>query len=67
MILRRHLITETGILTIDSSNLVPGDLIIIPRNGCIVPCDAVLISGICIVNESSLTGTHTNLVETIKY
>uniref|UniRef100_A0A3Q3RG26 Polyamine-transporting ATPase 13A3 n=1 Tax=Mastacembelus armatus TaxID=205130 RepID=A0A3Q3RG26_9TELE len=49
-----------------STDLVPGDLIIIPRNGTIMPCDAVLVTGTCIVNESMLTGesvpvTKTNL------
>lgn len=39
-----------------STELVPGDVIIIPANGTIMPCDAVLIHGTCIVNESMLTG-----------
>ena len=37
-------------------DLVPGDLIAIPPNGCIMTCDAVLTAGTCIVNESMLTG-----------
>ncbi|KAJ8357324.1 hypothetical protein SKAU_G00201180 [Synaphobranchus kaupii] len=49
-----------------STDLVPGDVLVIPTNGTIMPCDAVLISGTCIVNESMLTGesvpvTKTNL------
>ncbi|KAM3620287.1 uncharacterized protein V6R79_021142 [Siganus canaliculatus] len=49
-----------------STDLVPGDLMVIPSNGTIMPCDAVLVSGTCIVNESMLTGesvpvTKTNL------
>ncbi|XP_062066044.1 polyamine-transporting ATPase 13A3 isoform X3 [Lepus europaeus] len=49
-----------------STDLVPGDVMIIPLNGTVMPCDAVLISGTCIVNESMLTGesvpvTKTNL------
>ncbi|KAI5626585.1 putative cation-transporting ATPase 13A3, partial [Silurus asotus] len=49
-----------------STDLVPGDVMIIPSNGTIMTCDAVLISGTCIVNESMLTGesvpvTKTNL------
>ncbi|GFY37225.1 probable cation-transporting ATPase 13A3 [Trichonephila inaurata madagascariensis] len=41
---------------IASANLVPGDIIAIPPNGCHMACDAVLITGNCIVNESMLTG-----------
>ncbi|XP_072264310.1 polyamine-transporting ATPase 13A3 [Pyxicephalus adspersus] len=49
-----------------STDLVPGDIMVIPPNGTVMPCDAVLISGTCIVNESMLTGesvpvTKTNL------
>ncbi|KAM9762569.1 polyamine-transporting ATPase 13A3 isoform 3-T3 [Menidia menidia] len=49
-----------------STDLVPGDMMVIPSNGTIMPCDAVLVSGTCIVNESMLTGesvpvTKTNL------
>ncbi|KAM4629657.1 polyamine-transporting ATPase 13A3 isoform 2-T2 [Polymixia lowei] len=49
-----------------STDLVPGDVMVIPSNGTIMPCDSVLISGTCIVNESMLTGesvpvTKTNL------
>lgn len=36
--------------------LVPGDVILIPPNGCNMQCDAVLINGTVIVNESMLTG-----------
>uniref|UniRef100_A0A8C5UMR3 Polyamine-transporting ATPase 13A3 n=1 Tax=Malurus cyaneus samueli TaxID=2593467 RepID=A0A8C5UMR3_9PASS len=39
-----------------STDLVPGDTMLIPSNGTIMPCDAVLLSGTCIVNESMLTG-----------
>lgn len=39
-----------------STELVPGDVIVIPANGMIMPCDAVLVQGTCIVNESMLTG-----------
>ncbi|KAM4605087.1 polyamine-transporting ATPase 13A3-like isoform 2-T2 [Polymixia lowei] len=39
-----------------STELVPGDVIVIPANGMILPCDAVLVHGTCIVNESMLTG-----------
>ena len=42
---------------IDSIHLVPGDVIAIPSDGCSMPCDAVLLAGTCIVNESMLTGS----------
>lgn len=42
-----------------STDLVPGDVMVIPLNGIVMPCDAVLISGTCIVNESMLTGKLT--------
>lgn len=36
--------------------LVPGDVILIPSHGCKMHCDAVLMNGTAIVNESMLTG-----------
>ncbi|OWA54617.1 putative cation-transporting ATPase 13A3 [Hypsibius exemplaris] len=44
------------VLSVASETLVPGDIVIIPKSGAKVVCDAVLLSGHCIVNESSLTG-----------
>ncbi len=41
---------------VPSDLLVPGDVIEVPRHGCVMQCDAVLVSGNCIVNESMLTG-----------
>jgi len=41
---------------VENSNLVPGDLVAIPPNGCIMSCDMVLVTGTAIVNESMLTG-----------
>jgi P-type E1-E2 ATPase len=41
-----------------TTQLVPGDVIIIPPHGCEMHCDAVLLSGTCIVNESMLTGSY---------
>ncbi|CAG9324970.1 ATP13A2 [Blepharisma stoltei] len=40
---------------LDSANLVPGDVIEIPQQQE-MPCDTVLISGSCIIDEASLTG-----------
>ncbi|VDM39206.1 unnamed protein product [Toxocara canis] len=41
---------------VDSEQLVPGDVILIPSHGCTMQCDAVLMNGTVIVNESMLTG-----------
>ncbi|XP_067614148.1 polyamine-transporting ATPase 13A3 isoform X2 [Eurosta solidaginis] len=50
-------LTETGdAYEIASSYIVPGDIIEIPTNGCMMQCDAVLLSGNCILDESMLTG-----------
>uniref|UniRef100_A0A3P9BAR9 Polyamine-transporting ATPase 13A3 n=1 Tax=Maylandia zebra TaxID=106582 RepID=A0A3P9BAR9_9CICH len=47
-----------------STELVPGDVIAIPANGMIMPCDAVLVCGTCIVNESMLTGESVPVTKT---
>lgn len=39
-----------------SADLVPGDCISLPSDGMLVPCDAALLTGECMVNESMLTG-----------
>lgn len=41
---------------VDSSELVPGDCLVLPQEGGMMPCDAALVAGECVVNESSLTG-----------
>lgn len=46
---------ENNLKEINSAALVPGDVIEVPEN-CIMPCDAILLTGSCIVNESMLTG-----------
>ncbi|XP_052082525.1 polyamine-transporting ATPase 13A3-like isoform X4 [Mytilus californianus] len=51
-------------IEISSEDLVPGDVIEIPRNGCIMQCDAVLVAGNCIVNESMLTGESVPVTKT---
>ncbi|XP_033763679.1 probable cation-transporting ATPase 13A3 isoform X1 [Pecten maximus] len=47
-----------------TSRLVPGDLIVLPQNGCTMTCDAVLVTGTCIVNESMLTGESVPVTKT---
>ncbi|XP_050526454.1 polyamine-transporting ATPase 13A3-like [Daktulosphaira vitifoliae] len=49
---------------ISTTNLVPGDIIVIPRYGFEVPCDAALLCGSCVVNESMLTGESVPIVKT---
>ncbi|KAI1285209.1 Polyamine-transporting ATPase 13A3 [Halotydeus destructor] len=49
---------------IDSTLLVPGDTIAIPPHGCVMQCDAVVISGNIIVNESMLTGESVPITKT---
>jgi magnesium-transporting ATPase (P-type) len=42
---------------ISSVELVPGDVILLPTTGGFnMECDAVLVEGSCVVNESMLTG-----------
>ncbi|KAJ8416600.1 hypothetical protein AAFF_G00324780 [Aldrovandia affinis] len=47
-----------------STDLVPGDVMVIPANGIMMPCDAALIGGTCIVNESMLTGESVPVTKT---
>ena len=35
---------------------MPGDVLVVPRNGMTMPCDSVLLTGNAIVNEAMLTG-----------
>ncbi|CAI4229537.1 unnamed protein product [Auanema sp. JU1783] len=44
------------VIRINSEEIVPGDILLIPPTGCILQCDAVLMNGTVIVNESMLTG-----------
>lgn len=46
---------------VSSVELVPGDLIEIPR--CILPCDVVLLTGSVIVNEAMLTGESVPVIK----
>ncbi|XP_015912736.2 polyamine-transporting ATPase 13A3 [Parasteatoda tepidariorum] len=46
-----------------SDELVPGDVIVLPETQFIMVCDAVLLSGNCVVNESMLTGESTPITK----
>ncbi|XP_065322767.1 probable cation-transporting ATPase W08D2.5 isoform X2 [Gordionus sp. m RMFG-2023] len=60
-----HVFREDGkCYEIPSYELVPGDIIKIPPKGCFMTCDAVLLSGSCIVNESMLTGESVPVTKT---
>ncbi|KAI5951431.1 hypothetical protein KGF54_004505 [Candida jiufengensis] len=41
---------------IDSTDLVPGDIFEIDPSLATIPCDALLVNGECVINESMLTG-----------
>ncbi|KAJ1355301.1 hypothetical protein KIN20_012642 [Parelaphostrongylus tenuis] len=41
---------------INSEELVPGDIFVVPSNGAVIQCDALLMTGTAIVNDSMLTG-----------
>ncbi|KAG8035636.1 hypothetical protein G9C98_001064 [Cotesia typhae] len=50
--------------SVSSFELVPGDVIELPRHQGTVVCDAVLLTGHCIVNESMLTGESVPVTKT---
>ncbi|VDL91021.1 unnamed protein product [Schistocephalus solidus] len=52
----REIDGKSEFVSVDSTVLVPGDVIEIPREGTLMYCDALLLRGNCIVNESTLTG-----------
>ncbi|OUM58256.1 hypothetical protein PIROE2DRAFT_48109 [Piromyces sp. E2] len=57
VVVRKNENEESTFKHIDSSDLVPGDVLIIaPDELETFPCDAILLKGDCIVNESMLTG-----------
>lgn len=56
-------IRENKEFLISSDKLVPGDLVIIPQKQ-VLPCDMVLMSGQCVVNESMLTGESYPVIKT---
>ncbi|KAJ6654962.1 hypothetical protein lerEdw1_006433 [Lerista edwardsae] len=47
-----------------STELVPGDVLLVPPAGLTLPCDAVLLSGTAIANESLLTGESVPVTKT---
>ncbi|XP_008555627.1 polyamine-transporting ATPase 13A3 [Microplitis demolitor] len=61
-VIRNRKIDKTDSIT--SDQLVPGDILVIPPQGYLMSCDAVLLSGTCIVNESMLTGESVPVTKT---
>lgn len=58
-------LTENGdVKDLKTQYLVPGDVIEIPSTGCTMQCDAVLLSGNCILDESMLTGESVPVTNT---
>ncbi|NWZ68329.1 AT132 ATPase, partial [Acrocephalus arundinaceus] len=51
-------------LVVSSAELVPGDCIRLPAAGALLPCDAALLTGECMVNESLLTGESVPVMKT---
>uniref|UniRef100_A0A663NAG1 Polyamine-transporting ATPase 13A2 n=1 Tax=Athene cunicularia TaxID=194338 RepID=A0A663NAG1_ATHCN len=51
-------------MVVSSADLVPGDCISLPVDGMLVPCDAALLTGECMVNESMLTGESVPVMKT---
>lgn len=44
-----------SLIEVKSNELVPGDIVKVPE-GLVLPCDMILLTGTCIVNEAILTG-----------
>ncbi|XP_038078895.1 probable cation-transporting ATPase 13A3 [Patiria miniata] len=59
-VLRKH----GDCIKVSEDQLVPGDVIVVPPQGCVMTCDAVLLTGNCIVNESMLTGESVPVTKT---
>ncbi|KAH8406408.1 hypothetical protein KR222_000122, partial [Zaprionus bogoriensis] len=59
------IVNPKGVATeLPTRTLVPGDIIEVPSTGCTMQCDAVLLSGNCILDESMLTGESVPVTKT---
>ncbi|XP_065220053.1 polyamine-transporting ATPase 13A3-like isoform X2 [Planococcus citri] len=59
-----HIIQGNEQVSIPTEQLVPGDILVLPTQGCVMYCDAVLLNGSCIANESALTGESDPVMKT---
>ncbi|KYQ50050.1 putative cation-transporting ATPase 13A3, partial [Trachymyrmex zeteki] len=60
-----RILRDTGIFeNISSKQLVPGDIIELPKHRATLVCDAVLLTGQCTLNESMLTGESVPVTKT---
>ncbi|XP_067398911.1 probable cation-transporting ATPase 13A4 [Emydura macquarii macquarii] len=55
---------KEGFQELESCHLVPGDMLALTGGKALMPCDAILISGRCIVNEGMLTGESIPVTKT---
>uniref|UniRef100_A0A8D0HA81 Cation-transporting ATPase n=1 Tax=Sphenodon punctatus TaxID=8508 RepID=A0A8D0HA81_SPHPU len=55
---------QEGFQELESHHLVPGDMLALTRGRALMPCDAILLSGGCIVNEGMLTGESIPVTKT---
>ncbi|XP_069583248.1 probable cation-transporting ATPase 13A4 isoform X1 [Ranitomeya imitator] len=49
---------------VESQDLVPGDVIVLTGRKFYLPCDSILITGSCVVNEGMLTGESVPVTKT---
>ena len=54
---------ETKFETINSRDLVPGDLFEVQNENLAMPCDCILLNGSVIINEAMLTGESTPIIK----
>ncbi|XP_060098855.1 probable cation-transporting ATPase 13A4 [Heteronotia binoei] len=55
---------QAGLQATQSRYLVPGDLLVLEGGKLMLPCDAILVHGTCIVNEGMLTGESIPVTKT---
>ncbi|XP_026578051.1 LOW QUALITY PROTEIN: probable cation-transporting ATPase 13A4 [Pseudonaja textilis] len=55
---------ETGAQEVESRHLVPGDILVLDEGRSLMSCDALLLSGQCVVNEGMLTGESLPVTKT---